>query len=94
MRTPPDKSRPISPVTVILIGFAGLLLDAFFVWRTIAGLLAGKVHSLGRGVHTLVFEQDDRRMFWFQISGHFLVKIMFAVGAACLVVIGFRQLRQ
>jgi hypothetical protein len=42
----------------------------------------------------LVFRQDDPSMFWFQISGHFLVETMFAVGAVCLLVFGFRQLRR
>ena len=94
MRAQPDKSRAVSPLAAILIGIAVFALDVFFVWRTIAGLMAGKILTLGRGAHTLVVEQQEPRMFWFQIVGHFLVEIMFAVGAVSLLIYGFRQLRR
>lgn len=91
---PPDKSSLISPVTAILVGSASLLVDAYFVWRTIANLLAGKINTLGKGTHRLVFEQSEPGMFWFQISGFFLAEIMIAAGAAGLLFVGFKQLRR
>jgi hypothetical protein len=94
MSTPQQNSKPVNPALLIIIGTLNFALVCWILWRTIAGLIAGKIHTMGRGVHELILQQDSPRLFWFWIAAHFFVVALGLAISALFFISCFKKFRQ
>jgi hypothetical protein len=94
MDTPQNNSKPISLAAAICCGLLCFGLGGLTLWSGVSGVLAGNTHTMGKGVHHLIVEQDTPKEFWFWIAAHFLIGILAFIGATRIVISGFRQPRR
>jgi len=94
MDTPQKNSKPISIAAAICFGLLCFGLGGLTIWGGVSGVLVGKIHTMGKGVHYLIVEQDTPKEFWFWIAAHFLIGILAFIGAVRIFMSGFRQVRR
>ena len=94
MDTPQKNSKPISPAAAICFGVLCFGLASLILWSGICGLMAGKTHTIGRGMHHLITKQDTPGEFWFWIVAHFIGAAMSYTGAVMVFLSGFRRIRR
>jgi len=93
MDTPQKSSKPISPAAAICFGVLCFGLASLTLWSGISGLMAGKTHTMGRGVHDLIVKQDTPGESWCWIVAHFIVAAIGYTGAVIILLSGFRRIR-
>jgi hypothetical protein len=94
MDTPQKSSKPINSAAAIVFGVLCFGLAGLTFWSGVSGMLAGKTHTMGRGAHDLIVQQDTPREFWFWIAAHFLAAIIGVTGAVLIFISGFRRIRR
>jgi hypothetical protein len=94
MDTPANKSRVISPTGAIISGALCFGLAGLTFWSGVAGLMAGKTRTLGKGVHELIVKQDTPGLYWFCIAAHFVVALIVFAGAVFIFVSGCKRIRR
>jgi hypothetical protein len=94
MNAPQQNSKPANPILLMVVGVANFALVSLIFWHTITGLSAGKIHTLGRGLHYLVIRQDNPGEFWFWVAARFLVVALGLAVSIMFFISCFRRFRR
>jgi hypothetical protein len=89
-----QNTKPANPILLMVVGVANFALVSLIFWRTIIGLSAGKIRTLGRGLHYLVIRQDSPGEFWFWIAARFFVVALGLAVSIIVFISCFRRLRR
>jgi hypothetical protein len=94
MDTSQQNSKPFKFILIMVVGILSSgLVCCYLFWITIMGLRAGKIHTLGRGMHKLIIKQNTPGEYWFWIGAHFFaMALVFTVSVLFFISI-FRRFR-
>lgn len=94
MDTSQENSKPFQFILVAVVGILSSgLACCYLFWKTFAGLKAGTIHTLGRGMHELVIKQNTPDEYWFWIVAHFFVGVLAFIVSILFIIAIFRQFR-
>jgi len=94
MDAPQKNAKQIGPAAAIFCGIVCFALASIILCSGISGLVSGRTHTLGKGVHYLIVKQDTPGEFWAWIILRFICAATSYTGAVIIFLSGFRKIRR